>query len=82
MNERPAIGAIAEWSTHVAYVESVSFSGITITDDNYGYNRTTRQTIAWGSAHWPSHFIHFADKGPEWPRPPADGRGREAAFDF
>ncbi|MGA9761632.1 MAG: CHAP domain-containing protein [Gaiellaceae bacterium] len=68
VNGRPAVGAIAEWSTHVAYVESVSASGITITDDNYGYNRTTRQTIAWGSAHWPTHFIHLADNGPQWPR--------------
>ncbi|MHB8059568.1 MAG: CHAP domain-containing protein [Gaiellaceae bacterium] len=68
VNKRPAIGAIAEWSTHVAYVESVSASGITISDDNYAYNRTTRQTIAWGSAHWPRHFIHLADKGPKWPR--------------
>lgn len=68
VNHRPAVGAIAEWSTHVAYVESVSASGITISDDNYGYNRTTRQTIAWGSAHWPIHFIHLADKGPQWPR--------------
>jgi surface antigen len=68
VNGRPAIGAIAEWSTHVAYVESVGVSGITTSDDNYGYDRTTRQTIAWGSAHWPRHFIHFADKGPQWPR--------------
>jgi surface antigen len=69
VNGRPAIGAIAEWSSgHVAYVESVSASGITTTDDNYGYNRTTRQTIVWGSAHWPSHFLHLADQGPQWPR--------------
>ena len=67
MNGRPAIGAIAEWGGHVAYVESVSASGITISDDNYGYNHTTRQTIAWGSAHWPNHFLHLADKGPRWP---------------
>jgi surface antigen len=68
VNERPAIGAIAEWPGHVAYVESVSASGITTSDDNYGYDRTTRQTIAWGSAHWPSHFLHLADQGPQWPR--------------
>lgn len=68
VNHRPAVGAIAEWSGHVAYVEAVGVSGITISDDNYGYNRTTRQAIAWGSAHWPSHFIHLADQGPQWPR--------------
>ncbi len=67
VNMRPAIGAIAEWSTHVAYVESVSASGITISDDSYGYNHTTRQMIAWKSAHWPNHFLHLADKGPRWP---------------
>jgi surface antigen len=66
VNGRPAIGAIAEWGTHVAYVESVSAWGITISDDNYGYNHTTRQMIAWESAHWPNHFLHLADKGPQW----------------
>jgi hypothetical protein len=72
VNHRPAVGAIAEWSGHVAYVESVSASGITITDDNYSNDRTTRQQIAWGSSHWPSHFLHLADRGPRWP---ADIRG-------
>jgi surface antigen len=67
VNGHPAVGAIAEWGTHVAYVESVSAWGITTSDDNYGYNRTTGQMIVWGSAHWPNHFLHFADQGPEWP---------------
>jgi surface antigen len=67
VNGRPAIGAIAEWGGHVAYVESVSAWGITISDDNYGYDHTTRQMIAWRSAHWPYHFLHLADKGPQWP---------------
>jgi surface antigen len=67
VNGRPAVGAIAEWSHHVAYVESVGATGITITDDNYHNDQTTRQTLVWGSAHWPEHFLHLADQGPQWP---------------
>lgn len=75
-NTLPAVGSIAEWSAgHVAYVESVSYQGITISDDSASTdgsngNKTTRQTITWGSTHWPNYFLHMRDKGPTWPGDP------------
>ncbi len=76
-NGRPAVGSIAEWNApvgkttgHVAYVEAVSAAGITISDDSWGLNTTSKQTIAWNSAHWPNRFIHLKDVGPQWPGDP------------
>jgi surface antigen len=71
VDNKPAIGSIAEWSArHVAYVESVSATGITLTDDNEGANLTSKQKIVWNTKHWPNRFLHIRDQGPRWPGDP------------
>jgi hypothetical protein len=63
VNGNPAVGSVAEWeSNHVAYVENVTASDITITEDNWGGGTRTR-VISRGSSGWPSHFIHSRDQG-------------------
>jgi surface antigen len=64
----PAVGAIAQWnagvggtSGHVAYVEEVGSDYIITSDDNFGYNTTSRQKITRTSGGWPSSFIHLKD---------------------
>ncbi len=67
-NTTPAVGAIAQWeaaswnyySGHVAYVEAVSSTSITITEDSWGGGTQTR-IISVGSSVWPNHFIHKKD---------------------
>ena len=57
----PAVGSIAQFNSgHVAYVEEVGNGYIVTTDDNYGYNNTTRQQRTPGHG-WPDNFIHLAD---------------------
>jgi surface antigen len=70
VNDRPAVGAIAWWRAgspgssrgHVAWVENVSSSAITIEEYNYavtgGYGTRTIDT---SSSVWPSAFIHVGD---------------------
>ena len=79
VDQTPATGSIAQWNAggagkgHVAYVESVTYSGagsvtaITITEDNFmpetGYGNldggyTAEVHITAGSAVWPANFIH------------------------
>ncbi|WP_442965632.1 CHAP domain-containing protein [Rathayibacter sp. Leaf294] len=58
----PRVGDIAQYNSgHVAYVEEVGNGYIVTTDDNYGYNYTTRKRISAGSTYpqWPDNFIHF-----------------------
>ena len=80
VNQTPSVGAIAQWNGygtggaqfgHVAYVENVTSSYITISEDNYvpsnaqyfpgGYTAAYR--INYGSPDWPDNFIHFAVSG-------------------
>lgn len=72
VDQTAAVGAIAQWNGgklgHVAYVESVSSSGIVITDDNYYYGTsapnggyTDKIYISNSSPAWPDNFIHFKD---------------------
>ena len=70
VNEIPAVGAVAWWRAgsagssrgHVAWVESVSATAITIEEYNYlergGYDT---RTIDSASDVWPSAFIHIGD---------------------
>jgi surface antigen len=64
----PAVGAIAQWnagvggtSGHVAYVEELGSDYVITSDDNFGYNTTSRQRITRTSGGWPSSFIHLKD---------------------
>jgi len=62
----PARGAVAWWSGHVAYVESVNANGsVVITEMNYDLHNSWRKYTAWpGSPKiggWPSRFIHVKD---------------------
>jgi surface antigen len=65
VDSTPAPGAVAVWNYgefgHVAYVESVDFGGLLITDDNFTTKITRRVWIPAGSVGWPDSFIHFAD---------------------
>lgn len=74
VNQTPAVGAIAQWNKgsgltrnvkpdrgHVAYVEAVNGSTITLSDSNYEYG-SKRWTVSKGDLKWPSNFIHFRDK--------------------
>ena len=86
VNHRPAVGAIAEWSTHVAYVEAVGVSGITISDDRLGKRSLAdslhpprRQGTAVAARLQERHLLveGLGRIGCAL----ADGLGREAAFD-
>ncbi|TQL70029.1 Ig-like domain-containing protein [Nocardioides albertanoniae] len=69
-NRTPSVGAIAWWHSshpsssrfgHVAYVERVSSSSITISESNYGSDLSWRK-ITKGSRNYPTGFIHFNDQ--------------------
>jgi len=67
VDQSAAVGSIAQWNAgagHVAYVEAVDSTGITITADSY-INANTGWTnsfkIAPGSPAWPDNFIHLKD---------------------
>ena len=74
VNGTPDVGAVAQWGIddgpalgdgHVAYVESVSYSGgsvasITISSDNDPSGGFSWATITAGGSYWPDNFIHFA----------------------
>ncbi len=67
VSQQPAIGAIAQWndgSGHVARVEAVDSGGITVTDDNFRLNVTTKKRIAFGSVGWPDNFLLSAANAP------------------
>ena len=83
VDQTATAGAIAQWNAfkgHVAYVESVSASSVTLTMDWWssatatpywpdGY--TSRVRIAVDSPAWPDNFLHFKDVPP----PAADSGG-------
>ena len=73
VDQTASVGAIAQWNGgtdgHVAYVESVSSSGIVITEDDYYYGSlapnggyTAKIFISRKSPAWPDNFIHFKTK--------------------
>jgi surface antigen len=71
VDQTPAAGAVAQWNLdtgepgHVAYVDSVDATGITVTMDDYytsqpwpdGY--TAKVHIDFNSPAYPDNFIHF-----------------------
>jgi PKD repeat protein len=72
VNQTAAVGAIAQWNTapkgHLALVESVSASSITLTMDWWGSPETTPTTpggytarirIDRSSPSWPDNFLHY-----------------------
>jgi surface antigen len=73
VNTTPGMGAIAQWEAstmrrdgHVAYVESYTTSGgsvtsITVSEDKWSSGPFAWKTITAGSANWPDHFIHIKD---------------------
>ena len=72
VDQTPAVGAIAQWNYgigHVAYVEAVDSSGITLTMDdwsdasitpNWPNGYTAKIHIDNGSPAWPDNFLHFS----------------------
>ena len=62
---QPLLGddtSIAQWNSgHVAYVDEVGNGFIVTSDDDYGFNNTSRKTISPGESYpaWPDNFIHF-----------------------
>jgi hypothetical protein len=72
MNGTPAVGSIAQWDPyagytgaagHVAYVERVTASTITVSEDNYSSGPFRWRVISVGSPDWPSRFLHIKDMG-------------------
>lgn len=76
VNTTPGLGSVAQWEDnvgtisgstgHVAIVESIAYSGgsvssITISADNWSSGPFYWKVISAGSSNWPSHFIHFKD---------------------
>jgi hypothetical protein len=71
VNHTPSVGSIAQWEAaswnynagHVAYVEAVTSTSITVTEDSWG-GLTQKRVINVGSSVWPSSFIHLKDVTP------------------
>lgn len=67
VNQSPTVGSVAQWEDgplapiggHVAIVEAVTSTSITISEDNYDVGPFTWRVISTGSSGWPNHFIHF-----------------------
>lgn len=90
VDSRPAVGAIAWWrygshfapsNGHVAYVEEVVGSKITISDSSWSGGSKRYQLTA-GEANWPNGFIHFRDVAFQ---PPPSGsfiRTRENGYNY
>ncbi|NYI75616.1 CHAP domain-containing protein [Nocardioides panzhihuensis] len=69
-NRTPTVGSVAWWHSshpsasrfgHVAMVERVGSSSITISESNYGSDISWRR-ISKGSTNYPTGFVHFNDK--------------------
>ncbi len=69
---QPSVGAVAWWSSgaggvslagHVAYVQAVSSTSITISEDSYPSGPFDYRVVDRSSASWPTGFIHFL-RGP------------------
>jgi surface antigen len=63
MNGTPALGSVAWYPAHVAYVEKVlSPTEVVISEMNYDYGNGFRVRAINTSAGWPSGFIHIHDR--------------------
>jgi len=69
---QPSVGAVAWWSSgaggvslagHVAYVQTVTPTSITISEDSYPSGPFDHRVVERSSASWPTGFIHFL-RGP------------------
>lgn len=73
VDNRPAVGAIAQWSkaaSHVAYVEQVGSGFLVLSEDSYTSKTYRRYRVNTGDSWYPERFIHFKDqKAPVAPAP-------------
>ncbi|GAA3531953.1 hypothetical protein AFL01nite_20310 [Aeromicrobium flavum] len=73
VDNRPAVGAIAQWSkasSHVAYVEEVGSKHLILSEDSYTSKVYRRYKVSTGDSWYPERFIHFKDvKAPAAPVP-------------
>jgi len=66
VDNRPAVGAIAQWSkaaSHVAYVEEVGAKHLILSEDSYTSKVYRRYKVSTGDSWYPERFIHFKDVG-------------------
>ncbi|MCL3836447.1 Ig-like domain repeat protein [Aeromicrobium duanguangcaii] len=66
VDNRPAVGAIAQWSkasSHVAYVEEVGPKHLILSEDSYTSKVYRRYKVSTGDSWYPERFIHFKDMG-------------------
>jgi len=66
VDNRPAVGAIAQWSkaaSHVAYVEAVGANYLVLSEDSYTSKVYRRYKVLTGGSWYPERFIHFKDIG-------------------
>ncbi len=66
VDNRPAVGAIAQWSkasSHVAYVEEVGPNHLVLSEDSYTSKTFRRYQVVTGASWYPERFIHFKDLG-------------------
>jgi surface antigen len=78
VGSRPVVGAIAWWDGrvgggfgHVAYVEAVTASSVTVAEMNVaGWNRESRRTIALGGGSAPHGYIYGGSAGSGAAPPP------------
>lgn len=64
VDNRPAVGAIAQWSkaaSHVAYVEQVGSGFLILSEDSYTSKTYRRYKVLTGASWYPERFIHFKD---------------------
>lgn len=73
VDQRPAVGAIAQWSkraSHVAYVEEVGSNYLILSEDSYTSKVYRRYKVLTGASWYPERFIHFKDvTAPTTPTP-------------
>ena len=73
VDNKAAVGAIAQWSkaaSHVAYVEQVGSGFLVLSEDSYTSKTYRRYRVNTGDSWYPERFIHFKDqKAPVAPRP-------------
>jgi len=66
VDQRPAQGAIAQWSkaaSHVAYVEEVGADYLVLSEDSYTSKTYRRYKVLSTDSWYPERFIHFKDVG-------------------
>jgi surface antigen len=71
VDDEPSVGAVAHWGAgegghgsagHVAYVEEVTDTEITVSEDSYSEGPFRWRTIPRGDAAAPPRYIHFEDR--------------------